>query len=84
MYANREIIIFGLDEVIAAVLRNEIYSKTGRRRLESLFPLYFTWSERGFGLLARKEPVLSAFCAARSPVTIFLRHLFGSVLVYEK
>jgi hypothetical protein len=36
--------IFSLDEVIAAVLRNEIYSKTGRRRLGSLFPrLVATW-----------------------------------------
>jgi hypothetical protein len=33
-----EIIIFVLDEGIASVLRNEIYSKTRRRRLGSLFP----------------------------------------------
>jgi hypothetical protein len=61
MYINRESTIFSLDEVIATVLRNEIYSKTGRRRLGSLFPLYFSWSQLGFLKPARKEPVSAFF-----------------------
>jgi hypothetical protein len=66
------------------MLRNEIYSKTGRRRLGSLFPLYFTRSQLGF-VAGAGDAVSALFILRRR---IFCKNLFKAfsrfALVYEK
>jgi hypothetical protein len=78
-----KIIIFALDEGIASVLRNEIYSKTGRRRLGSLFPFISLGRNLDFEAGAERT-CFSVFLRRQISKTIFLRHLLGSVQVYEK
>jgi len=52
--------ILALDEGITSVLRNEIHSKTRRRRLGSLFPLFFTGRNLDFDC-RRARTCFSAF-----------------------
>jgi len=76
--------IFSLDEVIAPVLRNEIYSKTGRRRLGSLFPFISLGRNLDFEAGAERTCFSAFFLRRQISKTIFPRHLLGSVQVYEK